>query len=1795
MMTTTTTPLIVLSGNDLESPVACFDCSNSIDDLFLALRDDRRHRTSNGSLIVPQAQNMLKTKRVSIDSDAQTIPDLDVISPYRQLESFHTIVASFDTICRPDTPYPQANTNPVNPLPKTTSLDDFYSLDRYQISGVGHFMVIRNDVIFALDSKDLTNIILAYPETQNLANNKVIYFSLDIDGSLNEQYLSFANMLFLIQSYETILLPQSDLPKINQRTIKRTSYRKTSLNSFSMSRPCSKTYRENVVAFAREHKLQNLVLPALQGTFSEIPYTPAPQMNPFNFPIVVTTDNELNESIAKLVDAISKGVDINHNLDPNLTSVLSQITNLVTEKGIPINATLGVSAQTPDIKTIACLTAILAAAIYHYNNPSKETLSVLLALVAAGTLSFGLASLPGFLELGSKISQYISTVSSTVPQMQSSSLDQIITSLVMMFVAHSTGTSKQPWFETILSQVSSFKRNHESFSMCVTSVIKLLETVITFVTRDVLGGETFVFLQSNRTDINEFLAKVTKLSDDIHHNKFAFTSSNALLVHQLWLDCKTLISKIPRGEDNGIILALNNACQYLSSQKKLLDGMNLGFAGSRVEPVSALFVGPPGTGKSTLLMPLSYRMLLKMLPIEKQSQFLADPDSFIYNRQAETVYWDGYNMDKWITFIDDLGQMRDVAGNPDNEWMNWIRMVSSFNYTLHMAALEKKGNVSFQSKVVLANTNLKTFNIESIVSLEAFTRRVDKCYLVVPKLEYCTVDTSKGPLWGRRLDGSKLPIGPLGITNLTPETSDFFEIDAMTNAETGRILTFDQVVSELLSLQSIKQLRFDQSQLYLKDIARNVPQGNDFKVPSGFCENVANNPNKINLNNTLLCSFNHIHGYAASVEFCTQYFLDLFGPSLLNEGKADQEEIEKFRLSMFDLELDEPSKYLPKLQAPKALDRVVAVFQKAQLNLSSMLRDSSNWLLKNSTNLLNYLRNDVSSYAAILTALCATGIVTTIGMAFWNRIEPLFNQAYSGKPQRDRKSQPKRKALSNKDFLSKATQSTTLTPSQQSSSKYDLSNQSIISKIVKRNCYELFLPDQETKLGYVTFLKGRTFIMPKHFATEIYYILEEYPEYSDKLVTFKKSDSHIIFQCSMTDMMNVVSTTTLDSLDTVFIQAPLHFNVHADITKYFMSRDAISKYKILDFCLVLPGCSIIEKWMGKAFPIRSEVITAEVSYSLDKGFKYQAMTKNGDCGGLFTILDNYSGCGKVLGIHVAGSPSTGTGISTCLSHEDVVENLPKDEIQFDFEDDSYPQMSTTILDGRFEEKYISPLKASSATNTKIVKSPLYSTWGPALTCPAKLRPFSSLENGEIDPYKNAISKYCYPYIHINANHIRNVGDMVFDNIVKVSKISVEKRLLTFDESILGIDQEPDFVAISRMTSLGFPDNALPGKKLKGKTAYFGTSDEYDITNEKALQLIEECRVIETKASQNIRTEHIYADCLKDERRPIEKVAQGKTRLFSSCPIRLLILFRRYFGSFMLFCHKNRIENGFAVGVNPYSLEWELIAQKLGRFGPASVPNKGAGDYSGYDGKLKPAVCWDILAHINSWYADEYANIRSILWLEVVNSTHIHFDTVYGWQSSNPSGQPLTTLLNNIYNHYVAGYVWFKTNNFDLTELQHFYDNVYYITLGDDNLFSVNPEKMHLFNEKMMEIHSKDLGMEYTSETKGVVKDAMRPLTEVSFLKRKFRYEKLYDRHCAPLDLSVVLEIPYWITDSSDSHSRVHDNVNTAMKELALHGSEVFDEYSTKIINSYKEHCNSSPDVIRRTVLLRMLQNSVEWY
>ena len=310
--------------------------------------------------------------------------------------------------------------------------------------------------------------------------------------------------------------------------------------------------------------------------------------------------------------------------------------------------------------------------------------------------------------------------------------------------------------------------------------------------------------------------------------------------------------------------------------------------------------------------------------------------------------------------------------------------------------------------------------------------------------------------------------------------------------------------------------------------------------------------------------------------------------------------------------------------------------------------------------------------------------------------------------------------------------------------------------------------------------------------------------------------------------------------------------------------------------------------------------------------------------------------------------------------------------------------------------------------------------------------------------------------------------------------------------------------------------------------------------------------------------HVFTDNLKDELRELTKIQSGSTRLFSGCPFLYLVAFRRYFGAFAMWYMKNKISNGSAIGVNPYSSEWNSIAKRLIAI---SASNILAGDYSKYDGSQKPLIHLLILDEINRWYNDgeENCRIRSILWMEVYNSRHIVDGVIYEWLSGLPSGHPFTIIINTIYNHIVARYVWFRSVGSHLS----YNDNVYAVVQGDDITAAVSDDFKDKFSDVIFAKYALELGLTYTNETKTGELIPHRGLSEIEFLKRSFVFDERENLFIAPLKLKSILKMVDW-TKRKNRDRIVADNVIIATKELALHDKATFEFYSKEIRNKFKE-------------------------
>ncbi|UCR92479.1 MAG: polymerase protein [Varroa dicistrovirus 2] len=759
----------------------------------------------------------------------------------------------------------------------------------------------------------------------------------------------------------------------------------------------------------------------------------------------------------------------------------------------------------------------------------------------------------------------------------------------------------------------------------------------------------------------------------------------------------------------------------------------------------------------------------------------------------------------------------------------------------------------------------------------------------------------------------------------------------------------------------------------------------------------------------------------------------------------------------------------------------------------------------------------------------------------------------------------------------------------------DRQAQDIVTSVIKSNVYELYGKlEGETyvRCGQILFVKGNVSIMPHHFIVQ----LENTQEVSGKRAVLKlsscnpdivnKHEVEYYLDDIIEDLQGncrVYNDNVLYDQDLVLVSFP-DFPPRKDITEFILNEKELSevnrrsKYMLSQF-----RKSIINTQFEAQLVDEVAVCDADLEdYSIPHAVMYNVDTIKGDCGSVLSHLDASRPRSRIMGMHVAGVPKS-RGYSTIFSREDVergLNNMSKtldigpyqDETEHDAE-----SQSVLIGDQRYGmirkvEKF--PLVPGKS---QLVRSNLFDKVFEHKQVPAKMGCGPEDYGTNKDPWYNCMLNYNQNCPPLKRDVLQACANNYADNLFNRSGPINTRRIYTFDEAIQGIEGT-SFHAISRKTSVGYPHIMDKRLKKKGKFSYLGEEEVFDMNT----PLITEMRTIVDdcieKASKNIRSEHIFRDFLKDETRPIEKVKEVKTRLISASPFQLLILYRMYFGAFMTWYTDNRIVNQSAIGVNVYSDEWHLIAKQLLQHCRKEDKGIGAGDYSKFDGTEKPFIHNLTLEIIEKFYngTPEERNVRKTLWLELTNSRHVQRHQIYEWFACLPSGHPLTPIVNNIYNGIAFRYCWMRIFENDPCRFD-FNKHVYLITLGDDNIFSVDKPYRQKFNEKSIGDYMKEIGLTYTSETKGELSDTLRDITQVEFLKRSWRFEPLTHRWEAPLQLDSILECLNWTKKNSQADQITRDNVDFSLRELSLHGKDKFNEIAPKIIEKSHEYLDHYPE------------------
>lgn len=286
---------------------------------------------------------------------------------------------------------------------------------------------------------------------------------------------------------------------------------------------------------------------------------------------------------------------------------------------------------------------------------------------------------------------------------------------------------------------------------------------------------------------------------------------------------------------------------------------------------------------------------------------------------------------------------------------------------------------------------------------------------------------------------------------------------------------------------------------------------------------------------------------------------------------------------------------------------------------------------------------------------------------------------------------------------------------------------------------------------------------------------------------------------------------------------------------------------------------------------------------------------------------------------------------------------------------------------------------------------------------------------------------------------------------------------------------------------------------------------------------------------------------------------GKTRVYNASAVEDILMGNALFGPFKESFTKFGHMFNHAIGMNPHSLQWKFLFEKL-----VVHPNWLDVDYKNFDKHLPSAfmrLAYKLIIEtIDKVSPDNYKLARYVFAEQCINSLMVDLDTIYMTEHSNKSGDAMTTFTNSIVNYLFMFYCFSKL--LGKVDFAYFKENVSFCTMGDDIVMSVSNEVKDWFNFCTLHQALTDIGQEATSAAKT---DDIQPfvdIDQVTFLKRRFLEQ----------DGFVVGPLPSLVVESTFGWTEVDNNdvviwsdiVRSHLLEAVLLGKEYYDYFRDRL-------------------------------
>jgi hypothetical protein len=161
--------------------------------------------------------------------------------------------------------------------------------------------------------------------------------------------------------------------------------------------------------------------------------------------------------------------------------------------------------------------------------------------------------------------------------------------------------------------------------------------------------------------------------------------------------------------------------------------------------------------------------------------------------------------------------------------------------------------------------------------------------------------------------------------------------------------------------------------------------------------------------------------------------------------------------------------------------------------------------------------------------------------------------------------------------------------------------------------------------------------------------------------------------------------------------------------------------------------------------------------------------------------------------------------------------------------------------------------------------------------------------------------------------------------------------------------------------------------------------------------------------------------------------------------------------------------------------------------------------------------------------------------------------------TNPSGHPLTVVINSMVNSLYMRYCYVILN--PEHECDSFKENVHLFTYGDDNIMGVK-QGCDWFNHTGIQAELAAIGVEYTMADKESESVPFISIDDCQFLKRTWRFDEDVDAWLCPLEeASIHKSLTVWVPSKTiDSYAQMVAVISSANSEYFFYGRSIFERH-----------------------------------